>query len=136
MASERLASDRGTGFGFAAAVARRRGVHYAWMIVGLTFAVLLVSAGLRTLASILILPLEGEFGWDRDALSLAIAISWVTGGLASPFSGKLVDRFGPRGVMIGGLVLTLVGTGAMLTMHTLLELNLWWGASSPSGPAR
>lgn len=127
MASEHLTGDRRTGFGLAAALARRSGVHYAWMVVGLTFAVLLVAAGLRTLASILIVPLEGEFGWDRASLSLAVAISWVAGGLSSPFSGKLVDRFGPRGVMIGGLVLTLIGTGAMLTMSTLLELNLWWG---------
>ena len=127
MASSELASGGRTGFGLAATVARRTGVHYAWMIVGLTFAVLLVAAGLRTLATILIVPLEGEFGWDRASLSLAIAISWVTGGLSSPFSGKLVDRFGPRGVMIGGLLLTLVGTGAMLTMQSLLELNLWWG---------
>ncbi|MDP8923736.1 MAG: MFS transporter [Chloroflexota bacterium] len=122
-----MASEQRTGFGLAATLARRSGVHYAWFIVGLTFVVLLVAAGPRTLAGILIVPLEGEFGWDRASLSLAVAISWVTGGLASPFSGKLVDRFGARGVMIGGLLLTLIGTAAMLTMHSLLELNLWWG---------
>jgi len=122
-----MASVRQAGYGVAATLAARSGVHYAWMIVGLTFAVLVVAAGLRTLATVLIVPLEGEFGWDRASLSFAVAISWVMGGLASPFSGKLVDRFGPRGVMIGGLLLTTVGVAAMLFMRTLLELNLWWG---------
>ena len=120
------AAQAGTG-GLAAGVARRFGIHYAWIIVGLTFAVLLVSAGLRTLAGILIVPLESEFGWDRASLSFAVAVSWVIGGLAAPFSGKLVDRFGPRGVMLGGVLLTVLGTAAMLTMSSLLELNLWWG---------
>ena len=73
MASGRLASEGQARFGLAATFARRTGVHYAWMIVGLTFVVLLVSAGLRTLAGILIVPLEGEFGWDRASLSLAVA---------------------------------------------------------------
>jgi nitrate/nitrite transporter NarK len=114
-------------YGLAATLAPRFGVHYAWIVLGLTFAVMLAAAGLRTLAGVLIMPLEAEFGWDRAALSFAVAISWLVGGLPSPLSGTLVDRFGPRGVMIGGLLLMIVGAGGMLVMRTLPELNLWWG---------
>ena len=109
------------------AVLTRGGIHYAWYVVAVTFVVVLISAGIRTLPAVVIVPIESEFGWDRAAISLAIAVSWLIGGLASPASGLLVDRFGPRGVMIGGVLLMIVGCAAMLLMTSLLELNLWWG---------
>jgi MFS family permease len=108
-------------------LAERFGVHYGWVIVALTFLVLLVSMGVRSLPAVLIMPLEAEFGWDRASLSMAVALSLVTLGLAGPFAGRLMDRFGPRLVMIGGLTLTVIGSGALLIMGTLWELYLWWG---------
>lgn len=108
-------------------LAERFGVHYGWVIVALTFLVLLVSTGVRSLPAVVIKPLEAEFGWDRASLSMAVAVSLITLGLAGPFAGRLMDRFGPRLVMIGGLALTVIGSGAMLIMGTLWELYLWWG---------
>ena len=49
--------------------------HYAWVVALVTFAVLLVSAGVRTAATVLIKPLEGEFGWSRANISLAASVS-------------------------------------------------------------
>ena len=46
----------------AAALARRR-VHYGWMIAGVTFLTMLVTAGAVGAPGVLILPLQKEFGW-------------------------------------------------------------------------
>jgi sugar phosphate permease len=108
-------------------LAERFGVHYGWVIVALTFLVLLVSMGVRSLPAVVIKPLEAEFGWDRASLGMAVALSFITLGLAGPFAGRLMDRFGPRLVMVGGLALTVIGSGALLIMGTLWELYLWWG---------
>jgi hypothetical protein len=54
---------------------RLTGWHYAWMVALVTFAVLLVSAGVRTVAGVLINPLESEFGWSRANISLAVSVS-------------------------------------------------------------
>jgi MFS family permease len=116
-----------SGSAWASVLASRAGIHYGWIVVAITFVVLLVTAGLRALPSVVIKPLESEFGWDRAGVSLAIAVSWIVVGLAGPFSGWLVDRVGPRLAMILGLALTVVGTAAMMVMSTLWELNLWWG---------
>jgi MFS family permease len=98
------------GSAWASVLASRTGVHYGWIVVTITFVVLLAVAGLRALPAVFIKPLEIELGWDRASISLAIALSWIVVGLAGPFSGWLIDRVGPRLAMILGLALTIVGT--------------------------
>ncbi len=102
-------------------------VHYAWVIVGITFLALLVAAGVRAAPGILIKPLEAEFGWDRASISLAVAISILTFGLGGPLSGSLVDRFGPRRVMLGGLLVVGVGLLPLLILTELWQFHLFWG---------
>jgi MFS family permease len=102
-------------------------VHYAWVVVALTWVVLLASAGVRAAPGVLIKPLEAEFGWDRASISFAVAVSILTFGLGGPLSGSLVDRFGPRGVMLGGLGLIALGLGPLLALSELWQLHLLWG---------
>lgn len=101
--------------------------HYAWIVATVTFAVLLVSAGVRTAATVLIKPLEDEFGWSRASISLAASVSILWFGLGAPLAGMLVERFGPRRIMIGALALIALGLGLMLTLSNLWQLHLFWG---------
>jgi sugar phosphate permease len=101
--------------------------HYAWVIAALTFVVLLISAGVRTAPQVLIKPLEAEFGWTRSDISFAVAISILWYGLGGPVAGTLVDRFGVRRTMVGGLVLVAAGLGALLLLNALWQLHLYWG---------
>ncbi|MFM8868583.1 MAG: MFS transporter, partial [Candidatus Nanopelagicus sp.] len=50
-------------------------IHPAWIVAGITFATLFATAGFRSAPSVLILPLEEDFGWQRDVISLAVAIN-------------------------------------------------------------
>ena len=75
----------------------------------------------------LIKPLEAEFGWDRASISLAIAVSILAFGLGAPLSGGLIDRFGPKRVMLGGLVLIVGGLVPLALMTELWQLHLFWG---------
>jgi MFS family permease len=106
---------------------RRRGYHYAWVMVAVTFAVLLVGAGIRAAPGALVLPFEDEFGWDRGSISLAAAVSLVTFGLGAPIGGSLIGRFGVRRVMLAGLGLIVVGVAPMLFMRDLWHLHVLWG---------
>jgi len=65
---------------------RREKLHYAWVVAGVTFLTLLVAAGLRATPSVLIVPLETEFGWSRATISFAIGVNIFLYGLIGPFA--------------------------------------------------
>ena len=94
------------------------------MVTGIT---LLTAAGVRAAPGVLIKPLEAEFGWGPASISLAVAVSILAFGLGGPLGGGLVDRFGPRQVMLGGLLLIAAGLAPMLVMTQLWQLHLFWG---------
>lgn len=101
--------------------------HYAWVVVAVTFAALVVTAGVRGAPGVLIVPLEAEFGWDRASVSLAVAVSLLAFGLGGPLGGAVTDRFGPRTVLLVGLALIALAAFAMLDMRELWQLHLLWG---------
>lgn len=102
-------------------------LHPAWIVAVITFATLFASAGFRSAPSVLILPLEDEFGWRRDVISAAIAINVLLFGLTAPFAAALMDRFTVRKVVMSAL--TVIGIGALLTiwMNKSWHLMLLWG---------
>jgi MFS family permease len=100
---------------------------YGWVIVGLTFFAVLNSAGIRVAPQLLIKPLEGEFGWNRAAISLAVSINLILYGAASPVTGWLMDRFGPRRVMLGALAMLTVGLAGTTFVQELWQFILLWG---------
>lgn len=110
-----------------------RPFHYAWVIAGITFLVLIVSAGVRSTPSVLVVPLENEFGWSRADISLAVSINLVLFGLFGPFAAALMERFGMRRVMV--IALSIVGVAALLTsqMKSLWHLYLLWGVVVGTG---
>ncbi|MCC6793414.1 MAG: MFS transporter, partial [Thermomicrobiales bacterium] len=81
--------------------ALNRRFYYGWVVVAITIAVSLVTWGVRAAPSVLIKPLEAEFGWTRSEISSAIAIGLLMTAVSAPFGGTLLDRFGPRVVLIG-----------------------------------
>ena len=72
---------------------RRREIHYAWIVALVTFAVLLVTAGVRATPGLLMVPLEREFGWNRAVISAAVAINIALFGLIGRFAASVMDRY-------------------------------------------
>ena len=72
--------------------------HYAWVILAITCLTVVMTAGVTAVPAVLIHPLEVDFGWDRAAIALAVSINVFLYGLAGPFAGRVMLRFGPRRV--------------------------------------
>lgn len=101
--------------------------HYAWVVVAVTFLALLVTSSVRAAPGLLITPFEREYGWDRAAISAAIALSILTFGLGGPISGTLINRFGPRKVILLGSVAIAAGLVALLSLRDVWQLFLFLG---------
>ena len=56
-------------------VSRVSGIHDTWIVFAITFLTLLAASGTRSTPSVLMVPLEGEFGWSRATISLAVSIN-------------------------------------------------------------
>jgi MFS family permease len=102
-------------------------IHYAFVVVAVTFVALLVAQAIRATPGLIMLPLEKEFGWDRASISLAVAASLITFGLGGPLGGGLVDRFGPRRVLIAGIAVISAGTWAIMQVRELWHFYVIWG---------
>ncbi|MCZ6451755.1 MAG: MFS transporter, partial [Deltaproteobacteria bacterium] len=100
---------------------------FGWVVVGLSFLATLNSAGIRSALPVFINPLEAEFGWSRLSISWAGGISLLLFGVGAPLTGWLLDRFGPRRVMLVGLTLLGAGVAATTLMQELWHLILLWG---------
>jgi predicted MFS family arabinose efflux permease len=106
---------------------RTRRVHPAWIVAAVAFLALVGAAGFRAAPSVLMLPLEEEFGWTRTQLSLAVTVNLLLYGLMAPFAAALMARFGLRKVTSVALVLVASGAGLSIFATEPWMLVLTWG---------
>ena len=102
-------------------------VHYAWVVVGVTFLLLLTAAGVRATPSVLIVPLQETFGWSRSTISAAIAVNIVLYGLVGPFAAALMQAAGLRRTVLAALVLLSASVAATTLMTRPWQMVLFWG---------
>ncbi|MEO4002058.1 MFS transporter [Mesorhizobium sp. CAU 1732] len=105
----------------------RRGIHYGWVVVAVTFLTMMVGACAVGAPGVLIGPLQSEFGWDIADISAAFAVRLALFGLVGPFAAVLLIQFGVGRVAM--VAMTLIGFGVIgsLFMTSLVELFLLWG---------
>ncbi len=106
---------------------RRRRLHPAWLVAAAAFVALLGAAGFRSAPSVMIVPLQAEFGWSRGVLSLAVSVNLVLFGVMAPFAAALMDRLGVRTVVASALTLIATGSGLAVLVTSAWHLVLLWG---------
>ncbi|WP_328465598.1 MFS transporter [Actinoplanes sp. NBC_00393] len=102
-------------------------IHPAWFVAAAAFVALIGAAGFRATPSVLIQPLNEEFGWSLGTISAAVSVNLLLYGLTAPFAAALMDKFGIRRVAMGALLLVSAGSGLTLWMEQSWQLMLCWG---------
>src|SRR5579871_6057649 len=102
-------------------------LHYAWIAAAITFLALLAAAGIRATSTVMLLPLEHEFGWDTATVALPLSINLLLYGLCGPFAGALMNRFGVRRVMLCALITLAIGVGLSSLMTQVWQMVALWG---------
>ncbi|MGB2624995.1 MAG: MFS transporter [Candidatus Acidiferrum sp.] len=94
--------------------------YYGWRVV--LAACLGVMAGFGSLFvytfTVFVKPLGAAFGWNRESVSVGFAIAAMTVGLSSPLIGRLIDRFGPRRIILPCMTVFGCGVAALAVLGT------------------
>ncbi len=109
-------------------------IFFGWWIV-LTGGVLcLWGYGYQTYGiSALFKPISSELGFSRAATSVASSIGKLEGGIEAPLTGWLTDKFGPRWIILSGVVIIGLGLILMNFIHSLWAYYVVWGVLLGTG---
>jgi MFS family permease len=89
------------------------GMFYGWWMVALGCGIRMLGGGFHLYGfTIFFLPITQELGLSRAATSAVFSLARAEGAIEGPLAGYLIDRFGPRPMMLAGVVLS--GLGYML----------------------
>ena len=105
----------------------RRGIHYGWAMVALTFLTMLSTASAMGIPGMLMVPLETEFGWDAGAISGPAALRLLLFGMVAPFAAAAMRRYGMRRTLCIALATVVTGLALASRMNRLWELWVTWG---------
>lgn len=103
-----------------------RRVFYGWWIVVACFFISLYVGGVVFYGfTTLIEPLADDFGWSYTQISFAASLRGMEMGILAPLVGMLVDRWGPRRLLFGGLIITSLG---LMLLSRTTSLGMFYGA--------
>jgi MFS transporter, OFA family, oxalate/formate antiporter len=109
----------------ARAVAHGPGYRWGQLVIGIVCMAMI--ANLQYGWTLFVNPISERHGWTRAAIQVAFSIFVLTETWLVPVEGYLVDRFGPRVVvMVGGI---LCGLGWMINSYAQTLMALYIGAA-------
>jgi MFS family permease len=104
-----------------------KGLHYGWIVAGLAFLYVLFASSALGIPSILILPMSKELGFSMSELSASQGLRFAVFGLAAPFAGGLMLRYGPRRMLAISGAMALFGLLLTASMRSRVELWIGFG---------
>ena len=99
-------------------------IFYGWIVIAVAFVTMGIGVNARTVFSLLFPPILDEFSWPRGLTAGAFSFGFLASGILGPILGRLIDRRGPRAVMLLGVVMVGAGLGlAPLVTRALASLS-------------
>ena len=111
---------------------RYRG-FYGWIIVMVALVSMAFWIGIRTSFSVFYVALLEEFSWSRGDSAGAQSLALITYTVLAPLVGWLIDRFGPRRVIVPGILVLVIGLVMCATIKTLTQFYIFYGVFMGSG---
>jgi len=99
----------------------------SWLILAGAFAAFTIGAGLMHSYAVFLIAFIEEFGWSRGETSIAYSVSQLVAGGTSPLVGMLVDRLGPRRLLLLGGSLLVLGLAASALVTHLWQIVVLYG---------
>lgn len=98
-----------------------------WLLLAGAFAAFTIGAGLMHSYAVFLVAFIQYFAWSRSETSVAYSVSQLVAGGTSPVVGMLVDRMGPRRLLLLGSALLVAGLVGCAHMAALWQVVLLYG---------
>jgi MFS family permease len=101
--------------------------YYRWVIVAAGAFMGCIAIGSIFSLPVFLAPMSVATGWSRTDISLAMTLNFIAMGVAGFCWGMMLDRFGPRGVLLSGS--TILGLGLVLASRarTIEQFQFCYG---------
>jgi MFS family permease len=83
---------------------------YGWVVLGLSFLSMVMNNTIHFSFPLFFVSILNEFGWNRADTSLIFSLNYFVMGVAAPFVGLFIDRFGPRLALTAGAIMLAAST--------------------------
>src|SRR5215813_10308772 len=104
-----------------------RSSRHSWVLLGASFVTFMVSSACMQSYTVFLVAFIEAFGWSRGESSIAYSVSQMISGATSPLVGILVDRLGPRRLVLIGGCLLAVGLIASSFANALWQIIVLYG---------
>ena len=107
--------------------------YYGWIIVAVALISMAFWLGIRSSFSVFYVALLDEFPWSRAGSAGVQSIALITYTFMAPLVGGLIDRFGPRRVIVPGILILAVGLMLCSRIETLTQFYIFYGVVVGTG---
>ena len=102
-------------------------LHYGWVIVAAGALMTWMAMGALLALPVFLAPISADTGWSRGGIGFAMTLNFLTMGIGSAVWGGLSDRYGPRMILVAGVVLLGAGLALASRATSLLEFQAIYG---------
>ena len=110
-----------------------RGAFGGWNLVAICFLVLSVSFAARAVLGLSMPYLERDLHWTRGFLSGGGALALIVTAAVAPVAGNLINRYGARFLLCGGLVAIAAGMGPSSAVQAPWQFLVGFGGLAGIG---
>lgn len=104
-----------------------------WITTLMASAILMITMGTRQSMGLYVGPLNTDTGLGIVTISLAMAVAQFVWGAIQPFAGALADKYGPRPVLLYGLLILVIGSALTPFVNSGIGLILTMGLLTAIG---
>jgi len=107
-------------------ISGKRG-FYGWYALAGVMVATFFTLGSFLISFAVFLPVVcSEMNWSRAAVSTGLTLGLLCNGLLGPLWGYLVNRFGPRKIIVTGSVVTALGLSGMYLVHEIWHIYVFY----------
>lgn len=103
---------------------------YAWIGLGSLWIIGFIGALTRFIMAYFQVQISEDLGISRGFISMAWSTNLLIAALCAPLGGWLVDRYGPKKVMLVSAVIGILGTGTVVLGHHAIVFFIGYGIIS------